>query len=410
MFYDEITATKMSYPLNSGYWKVSEHCFFNKAEALRYASSINHPTVTYHFFDDAYSSIDWTKDSDKSLDQLYKERAEQLRNQYKYIIVAFSGGSDSTNVVRSFLNNGIHIDEIISSFPLELANKKYQSFDPNDKSCGNVIFELYESVLPALNEIKQKYPKTKITLIDCLENMNDLVRNKDINLLDTSGVAPAAISGLHYSIFKKFDNTTKDCCIIYAIDKPNLRYNFFKNTFEAHFFDFLNYFGKFTTDLIGTSIPKAEYFYYSPNFPILAKEQARVLAKGLSGFVKPRLYFTKLKKEQKSVKIDPNSDTAKKLLYSDNWNTSIYQARKTVSKFYNQQTDIFWNELEGSVHEKFSKELDTFLHGIDNRFLIYDKYNNPTEFIRVNTKGYGLNIKLFSEEERTSVLINNIPK
>jgi hypothetical protein len=61
----------------------------------------------------AFENIDWTKEPTKTLKQLYKERAEQLRTDYDYLIVYFSGGSDSITVVNSFLDNDIPIDEIV---------------------------------------------------------------------------------------------------------------------------------------------------------------------------------------------------------------------------------------------------------------------------------------------------------
>lgn len=67
---------------------------------------------------DSFEKADWTKEPTKSLKQLYKERAQQLRDNYDYLILYFSGGSDSITVLNSFLNNDIPLDEVvINSFP-----------------------------------------------------------------------------------------------------------------------------------------------------------------------------------------------------------------------------------------------------------------------------------------------------
>lgn len=68
--------------------------------------------------DSRYDSIDWTIEPSESLEELKKQRAIQLRDKYDYIILYFSGGSDSITVLNSFLKNNIFLDEVvIYSYP-----------------------------------------------------------------------------------------------------------------------------------------------------------------------------------------------------------------------------------------------------------------------------------------------------
>jgi len=59
-------------------------------------------------------NVDWTKEPKESFKELCRQRAEQIRDTYDYVIVYFSGGSDSTTVMNAFLDNGIKIDEVVT--------------------------------------------------------------------------------------------------------------------------------------------------------------------------------------------------------------------------------------------------------------------------------------------------------
>jgi hypothetical protein len=72
----------------------------------------NNSNHTFHV-NNIFDKLDWSKEPTKSLKNLYKERAEQIRSLYNYIILYFSGGSDSITVLNTFLDNNILIDEIV---------------------------------------------------------------------------------------------------------------------------------------------------------------------------------------------------------------------------------------------------------------------------------------------------------
>lgn len=64
------------------------------------------------YFDIALNSVDTTIEPIDSIQNLYKKRAESLRNKYDYLILHYSGGADSHNILETFMLNGIHLDEI----------------------------------------------------------------------------------------------------------------------------------------------------------------------------------------------------------------------------------------------------------------------------------------------------------
>ena len=99
-----------------GFYMVGNKKFFNKTLALLESSTSKLP-VEWKFNHDAYGKIDWTVPIETNLEELYRLRAQQLRNQYDYLILHFSGGADSTNVLHAFVRNNIFLDEIVMQYP-----------------------------------------------------------------------------------------------------------------------------------------------------------------------------------------------------------------------------------------------------------------------------------------------------
>ena len=72
-----------------GYWEVNNKYFFDKFECLRYASSIKNYDVQFHFYDCVYGQLNWNKEPTETLDEMYKDRALQLRDEHDYLILLF---------------------------------------------------------------------------------------------------------------------------------------------------------------------------------------------------------------------------------------------------------------------------------------------------------------------------------
>lgn len=84
----------------------------------KYFTELTSYTNTLFKVHESFENADWTIEPIKSLKQLYKERAQQLRDNYDYLILYLSGGADSVTVLNSFVDNNIWLDEVvINSFP-----------------------------------------------------------------------------------------------------------------------------------------------------------------------------------------------------------------------------------------------------------------------------------------------------
>ena len=57
----------------------------------------------YIYYNDAlYGSVNWKTEPSFSLKELYKLRAQEIRDTYQKVVVCLSGGIDSRNVLESF--------------------------------------------------------------------------------------------------------------------------------------------------------------------------------------------------------------------------------------------------------------------------------------------------------------------
>lgn len=68
--------------------------------------------------DDAYAAMDLGREPRESLLDLYVRRARELRDSYGYLVLMYSGGSDSHQALRAFERAGVTIDEGVVSAPV----------------------------------------------------------------------------------------------------------------------------------------------------------------------------------------------------------------------------------------------------------------------------------------------------
>ena len=110
-----------------GFYQVGEQRYFNKVDALIEATKQNiFPEWNYN--KEAFDQFDWLVEPTTPLQELYRIRAQQIRERYDYIRLEVSGGGDSSTVVYTFLKNNIHLDEVVFRYPK--AGEKNVTDDP----------------------------------------------------------------------------------------------------------------------------------------------------------------------------------------------------------------------------------------------------------------------------------------
>ena len=85
-----------------GYYTVGGIKMYSQIEAVEISNKLDLP-IKWHFNDEVFSSLDWTVEPTETLAELYKKRCEQLREKYDYLVLYYSGGADSDNILNHFI-------------------------------------------------------------------------------------------------------------------------------------------------------------------------------------------------------------------------------------------------------------------------------------------------------------------
>ena len=185
------------------------------------------------FNDDVYSKINWQEEPTQSLRELYRERAQQLRDTYDYLILSYSGGSDSQEILGVFLEEGIFIDEIQIVHHSKAINKLDKSIMMKDTSL-QMLLEYELTAIPQLKVFRDRSPLTKINPIDVSDYLvTDILSNhysffglkkSAINATFLTQQAPHSRNFFQQHHNNKTLADKKNACFIRGIEKPSLRY------------------------------------------------------------------------------------------------------------------------------------------------------------------------------------------
>ena len=234
-----------------GYYVCNGREFDSKIQAYIYATAVKQP-VTWTFNNDTFDKFNWTQEPTESLDALYDQRARDLREKSDYVILSYSGGSDSHNILMSFYRQGLRIDEIVTNWVIEGA-KKVTILDPTIDAAWNQNAEYELNTREKLQWIADNMPETRVTFSDC---SNDIIKHfmqaRDeswvLNLRDP--VNPAVIQRYNYlnlkNIRRHFDHF-QSVVVIVGLDKPRIRIQDKKLYF-------------FTFDTTANIIPLSQHF------------------------------------------------------------------------------------------------------------------------------------------------------
>jgi len=330
--------------------------FQSKIQAALFSTKVKKP-ITWNFNKEFFSSYDWTIEPELTLDQLYDNRAKNLREKYDYLILSYSGGADSHNILMSFIRQGLYIDEIIVNHMSTAWNNDI-IVDPRQTASWNTGAEHQLQTLPRLKEIEHLIPKTKISILDMTDNLFKAFTSYDDAswILDrTEKLNPLNVTRYNYGYFtevrKQFDRSQKIAMIV-GIDKPK---TVIKDTKFYIYFDdrsvnvvpIDNNFTDYTNSTL-------EFFYWSLDAVDILCKQAHVLKR----FVESKADLTNL--WQRANMNAKNWRTIqepmiKSIIYST-WNSNWFQTEKSVSDWYNEFDSWFINGYTGHRSHTIWKE------------------------------------------------------
>lgn len=356
------------------YYQVGPDIFFSKLEALIKATKTNiHPT--WHFTDHVWSAMDWTRDYNYDLQELYYRRARQLREKYDYIIISYSGGSDSRTVLDSFLKQGLHVDEILHAWPRKATENIYSISNEPD----NFLSE-YDLVLkPDLEYIAKNHPEIKITFND----FSDQLLGEDAEISDNDWFL--VNDYMTPNVFRKYTSLTdeettmletgKKTACIWGVEKPQITYRDGKL-----FFYFLDKSAN-TRSVDAVNNRTSEFFFWTPDMPELVQQQARAVYHHFKSFPQDLYLVDWDKRKKPKTKNNKRilTDILRRVVYPD-WHPDRFQADKPTNMVW-QETDrwFFTHHQDTRYFKSWKWGIDHVQKSVDQKYQEHSPENGRFE-------------------------------
>lgn len=249
--------------------------FYSKLEAVEVSKKLNLP-MRWVFNDSVYDSYDWTVEPTTTLAELYKRRAQQLREQYDHLILWYSGGADSANILRSFVDNDIKLDEVLSFINYSVTRDKEHITNA----------EVFYVADPTIRKVQEKQPDLKYRVEDIANVMADTYSDRtgidwiyDLNGFITPHSLGKQELKLSIPEWKNMYEQGKKVCHIFGIDKPIVRH--IGDKFMFHFWDRVDNAVTARSQRLDRPWEYNELFYWTPDLPEIVIKQAHVIKRYL---------------------------------------------------------------------------------------------------------------------------------
>lgn len=202
-----------------GYFDVDGIKTLSKIEAWKLCGG-DIKKIKYIFNDDQCDALDWSIEPTESITELYRQRAQQLRQDYDYLVLIYSGGIDSHTILESFVNNGIKLDEICSFGNPTVADK--------DKSINR---EVLNTAVPFVQSLDLNKLGTKFRFIDIGEMMikqfadeshYENFEHYSMNVSLWMGTASSHVFKKQVAEHQAIADQGKRICYIWGFDKPHM--------------------------------------------------------------------------------------------------------------------------------------------------------------------------------------------
>ena len=369
----------IKYP-HLGYYVYDNQAFLMREEALdlMLLKKDYGGKIEFYYNDHIFSNINWEKNVHFDISALYRVRAQQLRDKYNYLILRYSGGSDSTQALESFIKNGIFLDEII----VIMHEKAIKNLDRNMMVIDTELSQYLEyeyAVIPQLKRVKKLSPNTKITLLDSSDNLFDQLVNKKFQHLGRND-EPTSLRNVTTGLAKSWtpllfkheeESSTRDgVAVIRGLEKPVIDITDDGKIFFV-FYD-ITLCATVSVQKKGTSYT-IEDFYWSPDFPLIPVKQVHMIIEKLSTNEKLYNEWKSLRAMIKRVNADPSIKSSpgyildrwyNTIIYPD-WNPTIYVAPKSTEVTtdfklldalgIDHQSQQFYDEYIGYKKKKYDK-------------------------------------------------------
>ena len=255
-----------------GLYRVGDARFYSRLEAAHEHERTGLP-LKWDFNELVYSAVPWHIEPTETLEELYRQRAQQLRENYDYLVLWFSGGADSTNILNTFINNDIRLDEVASQVNYEATHDRE----------GWLNGEIYHVAAPKAVAARERQPWLKHTVIDVAKATLDHFTSHETKFdwiyhmnsyLNPNNASKRDIK-LREPHWRDMINAGKRVCFIHGIDKPRVKK--IRGRWYLMFADIVDTAVSANTQILNRPWEFDELFYWSPDAPLIPVKQAYVL-------------------------------------------------------------------------------------------------------------------------------------
>lgn len=352
-----------------GYYTCGNLEFSSKIEACVFGTKTKQ-LVRWHFNDEVFDKYPWHIEPSESLDDLYDKRAREIREKYDYIVLAFSGGGDSNNILESFLRQNLFIDEIITNVMHERNN--FTTLNPAVIESWNEAAEYRLQTLPRLKYVESMSPRTKISIVDLSTQVFDFLNSfgdegwlkYSRERLNVSGLMRHNF--LHFKEIRKRFDKDKKIAMILGIEKPRtyIKNGIFKMMFSDKAVNIATV-DEFIGDYTNTGI---EYFYWHP-------DSVKIIAK--------QIHIIKNYIEKTPSMIDSWTPTNLKDLFTKH---RMVHEPVLRSLLYSSWKPTYWQSKKSTL-DWFS-EIDDWFHKGHNQTKEYQIWQAGLRYVRNNARDY----------------------
>lgn len=352
-----------------GYYQLSNKVYYNKIDALLAAKTDEMPK--WHFNDAEFDQVNWSQEPDFDIGTLYAERARQIREKYDYVVVFFSGGADSTTVVNSFVDNEIHLDEVVIGHPESGMRDWVNKWDHDPRYTAS---EYHYTAEPFLKKLEVRSPRTRITVNDYFRDMIDTYKSDEWIMGARDYFHPSFISRYskkNLTHIKALCEAGKRVAFVYGVDKPKV--TIIGNRYCAFFIDVLA--NTCTWDIEHYPDCATELFYWTADMPLLPVKQAHLVINWLD---RPENQH-----HRESIQLDvgyaksqrhkTNYDRAVREALYPQWDMSLFQTHKSMSNITAEQDAWFFGEHQNThIYDTWRAGINHLLQLVPDRFLQQD--------------------------------------
>ena len=211
-----------------GFYTYRNKAFISKLDVLDHAvaNGDQTPNIGWYFGDHVFDQYNWSAEPPQSITELYAQRARQLRDTYDYIILLYSGGSDSHEMLHTFLDNNIPIDEIQSIHPTSIVGNFLEGKNIGSTDPLSILAEHEYRVKPTFKWLSQVHPKIKLRIVDSgptIAHSTDSWHTDNLNSSWLHTLTPLQFASAVTDSTNNNQSDKRKTCMIWGNNKPYIQ-------------------------------------------------------------------------------------------------------------------------------------------------------------------------------------------